>query len=114
MLKIKNVGADQWLAVSVELLAGAKSTGTTAILSDGLSTIHTGTAGVATVTVSEATVKTGVVAGAPAKWWENTNYILTPNLELMDSAKAVIAFDANVGLTDRTATDGVTALTELR
>jgi hypothetical protein len=32
----------------------------------------------------------------------------------MDSAKAVIAFDANVGLTDRTATDGVAALTELR
>ena len=32
----------------------------------------------------------------------------------MDSAKAVIAFDANVGLTDRTATDGMAALTELR
>ena len=88
----------------VELLAGAKAGGTNAILSDGLNTIHTGTAGDATVTVSEATVKAGGVATPPANWWTNTDYILTPNLELMDSAKAVIAFDANVGLTDTTAT----------
>jgi hypothetical protein len=113
-LKIKNDAADQWLAVSVELLSGAKSTGTTAILSDGLSTIHTGTAGVATVTVSEAKVKAGGVATPAASWWTDSNYILTPTLELMDSAKAVIAFDANVGLKDTTATTGVTALTELR
>lgn len=103
-MKIKNDAADNWLAVSVELASGATSTGTSALLNDGLSTIHTGTAGGATVTVSEATVKTGVVAGAPANWWTNTNYILTPSLELVDSAKAVIAFDANVGLTDTTTT----------
>lgn len=117
MLKIKSDTADQWLAVSVALATGAKSTGTTAILSDGLSTIHTGTAGGATVTVSEATVKTGVAAGAPPEWWKNTNYILTPNLALTDSAKAVIAIDANVGLTDTTDTIITTAterLTALR
>lgn len=113
-MKVKVDSTDNWIAVSVELLAGAKSTGDNAILSDGLSTIHTGTAGGATATVTEATVKTGLVAGAPAEWWKNANYILTPNLELMDSAKAVIAFDANVGLTDTTATTGVTALTALR
>ena len=60
-MKIKNDATDQWLAVSVELKSGATSTGTTALLSDGLSTIHTGTAGGATVTVSEATVKAGGV-----------------------------------------------------
>jgi len=91
----------------------AKATGTNAILSDGLNTLNTGTAGDATVTVSEATVKMGVEAGAPAKWWEDSNYILTPDLELMDSAKAVIAFNANVGLEDTTA-DDVPALTPLR
>lgn len=113
-MKIKNDATDQWLAVSVELKSGATSTGTTALLSDGLSTIHTGTAGGATVTVSEATVKAGGVATPPANWWKETKYILTPTLELMDSAKAVIAFDANVGLTDTTASTGATALTELR
>ena len=113
-MKIKNDSADQWLAVSVELKTGATSSGTKALLSDGLNTIHTGTAGGATVTVSEATVKTGASVGAPASWWTDSRYILTPTLELMDSAKAVIAFDANVGLTDTTATTGVTALTELR
>lgn len=44
-LKITNDATVQYLAVSVELKSGAKATGTTAILSDGLSTIHTGTAG---------------------------------------------------------------------
>lgn len=114
MLKIKNDATDQWLAVSVELASGAKSTGTTAILSDGLTTLNTGTAGAATETVTEATVKKGLAAGATGSWWLNTDYILTPTLELMDSAKAVIAFNANVGLTDTTATTGVTALTALR
>jgi hypothetical protein len=114
MLKIKNDAADQWLAVSVALATGSKSTGTTALLSDGLSTIHTGTAGGATVTVSEATVKAGGISTPPANWWTQTNYILTPTLELADSAKAVIAFDANVGLTDTTASTGATALTPLR
>ena len=106
MLKIKNNAADQWLAVSVELKSGATSTGTQALLSDGLSTIHTGTAGGATLKVTEANVKTGVSAGAPATWWENASYILTPTLELADDAKAVIAFDANVGLTDTTEVSG--------
>jgi len=113
-LKINDSVGDKWLAVSVELLSGAKSTGTTAILSEGLKTLNTGSAGGATLKVVEATVQKGVVAGAPAKWWEDSNYILTPTLELVDSAKAVIAFDANVGLTDTTATTGVTALTALR
>lgn len=113
-MKIKNDATDQWLAVSVELASGATSTGTKALLSDGLSTINTGTAGVATVTVSETTVKAGGIATPAASWWTDTNYILTPTLELADSAKAVIAFDANVGLTDTTASTGVTALEELR
>jgi esterase/lipase len=113
-LKIHNTGADQWLAVSVALLTDAKSTGTNAILSEGLKTLNTGSAGGATLKVTEATVKKGLVTGAPAKWWEDSNYILTPTLELMDNAKAVIAFDANVGLTDTTASTGVTALPALR
>lgn len=115
-MKIHDTNADKWLAVSVELLAGATSTGTTALLSDGLKTLNTGSAGGATFTVTEATVKKGVVAGATGNWWENSDYILTPTLELMDSAKAVIAFDANVGLTDTTASTlaGVTALPALR
>jgi hypothetical protein len=87
-------------------LAGSKSTGDNAIRSDGLSTIHTGTAGDATVTVSEATVKAGGDSTPPANWWTNSNYILTPDLELMDSAKAVIAFNANVGLEDTTEVSG--------
>lgn len=106
-MKIKNDAADQWLAVSVELKSGATSTGTQALLSDGLSTIHTGTAGGATLKVTEANVKTGAAApAAGATWWENASYILTPTLELADDAKAVIAFDANVGLTDTTEVSG--------
>lgn len=117
MLKIKNDATDQWLAVSVALATGAKATGTTALLSDGLSTIHSGTAGSADVLVSEATVKAGGTSTPPANWWTQPNYVLTPTLELMDSAKAVIAFNANVGLTDTTDTKITTAterLTSLR
>jgi hypothetical protein len=35
---------------------------------------------------------------------------MTPNLKLYDEQKAIVAFNSNIGLTDRTATDtGITA-----
>jgi hypothetical protein len=94
---VKNIAADNWAAVKVTVATFASTTpATTNVYVDGVTTL-----GAATVTVTANNIGTNVVN--TGTWW--TTNVLTPTLALYDEQTAVVAFDANIGLTDRTASD---------
>jgi len=83
--------ANNYAAVKVTV-----ATFTTPIYVDGVTTL-----GAATVTVASSAIGTNTVT--TGSWW--TTNVLTPTLALYDEQIAVVAFDANIGLTDRTTSD---------
>jgi len=93
-MKIMNDSTAQYAAVSVTVKAF-----TAAILTDGVATL-----GAATFTVPNSDVILATQS-ITTNWWLTSANILTPNLKLYDGQKAVVAFNSNVGLTDRSATD---------
>jgi len=100
-VKLMNNAAAQWAAVSVTV------TFTGTILTDGVTTLG---AGAATVTVADSAVKAATQSTSTANWWTLAANVMTPTLKLYDEQTAIVAFNSNVGLTDRTATDtGLTA-----
>ena len=102
---VKNVATDNWAAVKVTVATFASTTPpTTNVYVDGVTTL-----GSATVTVAANAIGTNVLTASG--WW--TTNVLTPTLELYDEQKAIIAFNANVGMTDRTATDSTLAAKDI-
>jgi len=100
-VKLMNNAAAQWAAVSVTVTF----TGTN--LTEGVTTLG---AGAATVTVADSAVKAATQSTSTANWWTLAANVMTPTLKLYDEQTAIVAFNSNVGLTDRTATDtGLTA-----
>lgn len=95
-VKIMNNSTPQYAAISVTV-----KTFTAAILTDGVATL-----GAATVTVPNSDVILATQSITSNWWLSDPANILTPNLKLYDGQKAVVAFNSNVGLTDRSASDG--------
>lgn len=105
-MKIMNTSTVQYAAVSVTVKAF-----TAAILTDGVTTLGAATVTVPNVGVAPAIGVTDTQfingSGGPiGEWWTTASNILTPDLKLYDGQKAVVAFNSNVGLTDRSASDG--------
>jgi hypothetical protein len=88
---VKNINADNWAAVKVTVATFASP-----IYVDGVTTL-----GAATVTVAANAIGTNTATAGT--WW--TTNVLTPTLALYDEQTAVVAFNANIGLTDRTSSD---------
>jgi hypothetical protein len=94
---VKNIATDNWAAVKVTVATFASTTpATTNVYVDGVTTL-----GAATVTVAANAIGTNAVN--TGSWW--TTNVLTPTLALYDEQTAVVAFNANIGLTDRTSSD---------
>jgi len=94
-MKINNAGNAQYLSLSVSVTFSE-----TNIYNDGLTNLntadHSTTVDLAAVQAATQTVTTN--------WWDTTaNQIV--KWEMYDQQKGVLAFNAKVGITDRTATD---------
>ena len=94
-MKINNAGNAQYLSFSV-----TTSFTETNIYNNGLTSLNTADH---TTTVALATIQAAATATATS-WWETTaNQIAT--WQMYDQQTALLAFNADVGITDRTATD---------